>query len=65
MNQVEELEAAILARADRLATEYRERAQRSRDRILREAADQLHLREEREVLLATCAGTWCAGSSSA
>jgi V/A-type H+-transporting ATPase subunit E len=52
MNQVQELEAAILARAERLATEYRERASRSRDRILKEAADQLHLREEREVLIA-------------
>lgn len=52
MNQVEELEAAILARAERLAGEYRDKAERSRDRILREAADQLRLREEREVLLA-------------
>jgi V/A-type H+-transporting ATPase subunit E len=52
MNQVEELESAILARAERLAGEYRERAERSRDRILREAAEQLRLREEREVLVA-------------
>jgi len=52
MNQVEELESAILARAERLAGEYRERAERSRERILREAADQLRLREEREVLVA-------------
>lgn len=52
MNQVEELESAILGRAERLAGEYMKRAGRSRDRILREAADQLHLREEREVLIA-------------
>lgn len=50
--QVNELETAILQRAERLAAEYRERAQRSRDNILREAHDKLHLREEREVLLA-------------
>jgi V/A-type H+-transporting ATPase subunit E len=52
MNQVQELESAILARAERLAGEYRERAARSRDRILKEASEQLHLREEREVLIA-------------
>ncbi len=52
MNQVEELESAILERAERLAGEYRERAERSRERILREAAEQLRLREEREVLVA-------------
>jgi len=52
MNQVEELESAILARAERLAAEYNERAERSRDRILREASEQLRLREEREVLVA-------------
>jgi V/A-type H+-transporting ATPase subunit E len=52
MNQVEELESAILSRAERLAGEYRERAGRSRERILREAAEQLRLREEREVLVA-------------
>jgi V/A-type H+-transporting ATPase subunit E len=52
MDQVTELESAILARADRLAAEYRERAQRSCDNILREAHEHLRLREEREVLLA-------------
>ena len=52
MDQVSELESAILARADRLASEYRERAQRSCDNILREAHEHLRLREEREVLLA-------------
>ena len=48
MNQVEELERAILTRAERLASEYRERAARSRDSILREAAERLRLRETRE-----------------
>jgi len=52
MDQVEELEKAILARANRLAQELAERAERSRERILREAADKLRLREEREVMLA-------------
>ena len=52
MDQVKELESAILQRADRLAEEYRRQAERSRDTILRETADKLHLREQREVLLA-------------
>lgn len=52
MEQVHELESAILKRANRLAVEYRERAGRSRDNILQEAHTRLHLREEREVLLA-------------
>ncbi|PLY15025.1 MAG: ATPase [Sedimenticola sp.] len=52
VDQVYDLESAILARANRLATEYRERAKRSRDNILRDAHERLHLREEREVLLA-------------
>ena len=45
VNQVQELERAILARAERLASEFRERASRSRDSILREAAERLRLRE--------------------
>lgn len=52
MEKVKELEAAILARADRLAEQYRAQAQRSRDEILREASNRLKLREEREVLVA-------------
>jgi V/A-type H+-transporting ATPase subunit E len=52
MDQVTELESAILQRASRLAVEFRQRAERSRDNILREASDRLRLREEREVLLA-------------
>lgn len=52
MNQVQELEEAILARAKRLAGEYRERANRSRDSILREAAERLRMRESREESIA-------------
>ncbi|MES9898441.1 MAG: V-type ATP synthase subunit E family protein [Sedimenticola sp.] len=52
MDQVNELELAILSRANRLAVEYRERAEHSRDNILRDAHEKLHLREEREVLIA-------------
>lgn len=52
MNQVQELEQAILARAERLAGEYRERASRSRDSILREAAERLRMRESREESIA-------------
>jgi V/A-type H+-transporting ATPase subunit E len=52
VNQVQELEQAILARAERLANEYRERANRSRDSILREAAERLRMRESREESIA-------------
>ncbi len=52
MDQVEELERAILERAHRLADEYRQRAVRTRDTILSEANEKLKLREEREVLVA-------------
>ncbi len=52
MDKVSELEAAILQRASHLAEEYRQRAERSRDSILGAAHDRLHLREEREVLIA-------------
>lgn len=51
-DQVTELESAILQRAKRLAAEFRERAEHSRDKILRDAHERLHLQEEREVLLA-------------
>lgn len=49
---VEALEAALLARAKRLAEEYLSRAQHSRDRIIEEANERLRLREEREILAA-------------
>ena len=52
MDQVTELESAILQRANRLAAEFKQRAERSRDNILREASDRLRLREEREILAA-------------
>ena len=48
MTQAQDLEQAILARAERLAQEYRNRGERSRDAILRDAAEKLRLREERE-----------------
>jgi V/A-type H+/Na+-transporting ATPase subunit E len=56
VNQVQELEQAILARAERLANEYRERANRSRDNILREAAERLRMRESREESIAKSLG---------
>jgi V/A-type H+-transporting ATPase subunit E len=56
VNQVLELEKAILARAERLANEYRERGQRSRDNILREASERLRLREQREESIAKSLG---------
>jgi V/A-type H+-transporting ATPase subunit E len=56
LNQVQELEQAILARAEQLAAEYRDRAQRSRDNILRAASDRLRLREEREEAIAKALG---------
>jgi V/A-type H+-transporting ATPase subunit E len=56
VNQVQELERAILARAERLAGEYRERANRSRDSILREGSERLRLRESREEGIAKSLG---------
>jgi len=56
MNQVQELEQAILARAERLAAEYRERAQRKRDGILRDTAERMRLREQREEAIAKSLG---------
>lgn len=56
MTQAQELEEAILARAKRLANEYIERAHRSRDAILREAAEKLRLREQREEAIAKSLG---------
>lgn len=56
MNQAEELELAIMARAERLASEYHERARRARDQILREAAERLRMREAREEGIAKSLG---------
>jgi V/A-type H+-transporting ATPase subunit E len=52
VNQVEALEQAILERARMMADECAHRAQAGRKNILREASDRLHLREEKETLLA-------------
>ncbi|MCU7811297.1 MAG: hypothetical protein KZQ77_08665 [Candidatus Thiodiazotropha sp. (ex Notomyrtea botanica)] len=52
MNQVEALEKAILERAEMMAEECQNRAEAGRKNILREASEKLHLREEKETLLA-------------
>jgi V/A-type H+-transporting ATPase subunit E len=52
VNQVEALEKAILDRAEQMAAECHNRADAGRKNILREASDKLHLREEKETLLA-------------
>lgn len=52
MNQVEALENAILERAKIMADECAHRANAGRKNILREASERLHLREEKETLLA-------------
>jgi V/A-type H+-transporting ATPase subunit E len=52
MNRVEDLETAILNRAKKLADEYKERADRRRASILKEAAEHLRLREEQETTAA-------------
>jgi V/A-type H+-transporting ATPase subunit E len=49
---INDLESAMLERADRLAEEYLERANDERERIIHEENERLHLREEREVLAA-------------
>lgn len=51
-NPLNDLERAIMARAEELAQEFHDKAQRQRDTILRDAAERLHLAEEREVLIA-------------
>lgn len=52
MNQVEALEKAILERAEMMAEECQNRAEAGRKNILREASEKLHLKEEKETLLA-------------
>lgn len=49
---VDNLEAALLERAQRLADEALSLGRQNRDRIIREENERLQLREEREVLLA-------------
>lgn len=53
--RLQALEHAIMARAQELAQEFGDKAQRQRDAILRDAAERLHLAEEREVLIAKAA----------
>jgi len=50
--QLAALEQAIMARAEHLAGEFQEKAERQRDHILRDAAERLHNAEEREVMVA-------------
>lgn len=47
---IADLEAALMARAQKLADEYLDHARRARDRSLTEASDHLRVREEREIL---------------
>ena len=52
MNQVEALEKAILEHANEMARESEKSAEIGRRNILRESSERLHLREEKETLLA-------------
>ncbi|WP_456405861.1 V-type ATP synthase subunit E [Thiolapillus sp.] len=49
---VKDLEKALLERAEKLAQEYRDRAQRARQHILEDAHERLRIREQNEVLAA-------------
>ena len=49
---VHDLERALLERAHKLAEEYLERANATRERIIKEENERLRLREEREILAA-------------
>jgi len=51
-DKVNELEQAILARAEHLAEQYRQQGRTARSDTLREANEKLRLREDREVLVA-------------
>jgi V/A-type H+/Na+-transporting ATPase subunit E len=51
-----ELEQAILARAQQLADQFAEQAQRMRESLLRDAAERLRQREQREEALARALG---------
>lgn len=56
MNQVQELEQAILARAEQLASQYTEHARKTRETVLRETTERLRQREEREESVARAMG---------
>lgn len=50
--QVIDLESALLARAENLATEYLKAGRTAHDRVVEETNNRLRLREEREILAA-------------
>lgn len=50
--KVEDLEKALMQRADDLAIEYLQRARRSHDHFINDENERLHLREEKEVMAA-------------
>lgn len=56
MNQVIELEQAILSRAEQLARQFAEQAEKTRDSVLREATERLRQREGREEAIARALG---------
>lgn len=49
---INNLEKALIDRAQKLAKEYLSRAERARQHVIEEAQEKLHLREQREVLAA-------------
>lgn len=51
-NQTNNLEQALLDRANRIAEEYLQRAKEQKEDIHRELREKLHIREERELLAA-------------
>ncbi len=53
--KVEDLEKALMQRADDLANEYQQRARRSHDHFINDENERLHLREEKEVMAASMA----------
>lgn len=53
--QIEELEAALIARAKALAGEHLANARRTRDQVMADANERQRLREEREILAAKAA----------
>ncbi len=52
---INNLQQALLDRADKLAEEYLARAERARQHVLEDAQEKLHLREQRETLAAQAA----------
>ncbi len=52
---INNLQQALLDRADKLATEYLARAERAHQHVLEDAQEKLHLREQRETLAAQAA----------